>query len=171
MRLIHSRWAVFDEKQIQKQIKMLPKADFNRTKDAYIGPTSESNWLIPGSLMVGAYPADVDDEITCETICGILHKGITTFVCLQAEYDNNATEDEWKNGTKLRPYMEDVQYLMSLDSIETIISSWEQVEEGENEENSQTWTKPSNIDFIHLPIVDCKGDFYKIILIMFSIYS
>ena len=41
--------------------------------------------MIPGVLLVGAYPASEDDEDTFELISSILKQGITKFVCLQSE--------------------------------------------------------------------------------------
>lgn len=51
----------------------------------YCGPTPESNWVIPGVLLVGAYPASQDDEETYELITSILKERVTKFVCLQQE--------------------------------------------------------------------------------------
>jgi len=48
------------------------------TSDIYQGPTYESNWVIPGYLMAGAYPNK-------EEIKQILDKGINVFVSLQHE--------------------------------------------------------------------------------------
>lgn len=51
----------------------------------YCGPTPESNWVIPGVLLVGAYPASQDDVETFELITSILLQGVRKFVCLQQE--------------------------------------------------------------------------------------
>lgn len=51
----------------------------------YCGPTTESNWVIPGVLLVGAYPASEDDTETFDLITGILKLGIRKFACLQLE--------------------------------------------------------------------------------------
>lgn len=51
----------------------------------YCGPTTESNWVIPGVLLVGAYPASEDDTETFDLISGILKLGIRKFACLQLE--------------------------------------------------------------------------------------
>ncbi len=51
----------------------------------YCGPTTESNWVIPGVLLVGAYPATQDDDETFELLASILKLGIKKFVCLQQE--------------------------------------------------------------------------------------
>ena len=53
---------------------------------ALAGTTEESNWVIPGRLLVGAYPASVHDETNARILSGILSTGVTTFVCLQQEY-------------------------------------------------------------------------------------
>ena len=53
--------------------------------DNYVGPTPESNWVVPGKLLVGAYPASADDAETLDLITSILKNGVTKFVCLQQE--------------------------------------------------------------------------------------
>ena len=53
--------------------------------DKYCGPTPESNWVVPGKLLVGAYPASADDAETLDLITSILQNRITKFVCLQQE--------------------------------------------------------------------------------------
>ena len=69
----------------------------------YVGPTEESNWVLPGRLLVGAYPAALDDEVNDSIVASILRLGCSTFVCLQAEYEHNGvTEQEWRSGQKLR---------------------------------------------------------------------
>ncbi len=74
------------------------------------GPTEESNWVIPGRVLVGAYPSSLEDKLNAEILTSILKlgqstcylsvycagtainsvyfcvyvfAGITTFVCLQ----------------------------------------------------------------------------------------
>ncbi|KAJ8599081.1 hypothetical protein CTAYLR_007617 [Chrysophaeum taylorii] len=73
-------------------------------RSAYCGPTDESNWVLPGRLMVGAFPGMPEDEENARMLTSILRMGVTTFVCLQREYDPRATEDQWRNGSALRPY-------------------------------------------------------------------
>lgn len=51
----------------------------------YCGPTPESNWVIPGKLLVGAYPASKDDDESFYLLSSILKYGINKFVCLQQE--------------------------------------------------------------------------------------
>mmetsp|Transcript_12804 Transcript_12804/g.40615 ORF Transcript_12804/g.40615 Transcript_12804/m.40615 type:complete len:374 (-) Transcript_12804:525-1646(-) len=75
-----------------------------RKRALYCGPTDESNWAIPGRLMVGAFPGVPDDEENERVLASILKEGVTTFVCLQREYDPRATDDEWRSGAALRPY-------------------------------------------------------------------
>mgnify|MGYP003385817173 CR=1 FL=1 len=55
------------------------------TYDRYCGPTPESNWILPGVMLVGAYPASNDDNETFDLISSILLLGISKFVCLQKE--------------------------------------------------------------------------------------
>lgn len=49
------------------------------------GPTPWSNWVLPGQIIAGAYPASMDDEETEKILTTLLELGINTFVCLQAE--------------------------------------------------------------------------------------
>ncbi len=53
--------------------------------DRYCGPTPESNWVIPGKLLVGAFPASASDEETFDLLTSIMQYGVTKFVCLQRE--------------------------------------------------------------------------------------
>lgn len=73
-------------------------------RPSYLGPTEESNWVLPGRLMVGAYPSAIEDDLNEEILTSILKLGLRTFVCLQAEYQHHGvTEAEWRSGAKLRP--------------------------------------------------------------------
>ena len=73
----------------------------------FTGPTEESNWVIPGRILVGAYPSALEDKLNNEILLSILRlgtpvretlaraapaiikcvaflsAGVTTFVCLQ----------------------------------------------------------------------------------------
>jgi len=74
-----------------------------RPLQQYVGPTEESNWVLLDRLLVGAYPAALDDALNDEIVSSILRLGIDTFVCLQAEYQHaNVTEAQWRSGEKLR---------------------------------------------------------------------
>lgn len=72
--------------------------------DEYCGPTEESNWVIPGRLMAGAFPGAKDDAEHERLLHNILRAGVTTFVSLQREFDPGATESQWRFGPALRPY-------------------------------------------------------------------
>lgn len=61
------------------------EADEEITFERYCGPTPESNWVLPGVLLVGAYPASNDDNETFDLLTSILLLGVTKFVCLQRE--------------------------------------------------------------------------------------
>lgn len=75
-------------------------------RSAYCGPTDESNWVLPGRLMVGAFPGVADDFENDRILASLLDAGVTTFVCLQKEYDPFATEEEWRSGSAIRPYFD-----------------------------------------------------------------
>lgn len=110
----------------------------------YVGPTPESNWVVRNKLLVGAYPASVDDNETFFLISSILKLGITKFVCLQLEYPaEGVTEVMWRRGQSLRPYFNDVV---------TIVKEKEKYAEifrGYNIVNLE------GLSFTHYPIRDC----------------
>jgi len=103
----------------------------------YVGPTRESNWVILDRLMVGAYPSSFDDAENESILRGLLECGITTFVCLQMEYQHGVPESQWRSGVSLRPYIEDA------------------LEICERERNSGSVVAPENLKFLHHGIVDC----------------
>lgn len=103
----------------------------------YVGPTRESNWVILDRLMVGAYPSSFDDDENEEILRGILECGVTTFVCLQLEYQHGVSEAQWRAGLCLRPYIED-----ALDICE-------------KERASGSIVAPEDLKFLHHGIVDC----------------
>eukprot|EP01100_Stratorugosa_tubuloviscum_P010839 TRINITY_DN4726_c0_g1_i2.p1 TRINITY_DN4726_c0_g1~~TRINITY_DN4726_c0_g1_i2.p1 ORF type:complete len:208 (-),score=91.87 TRINITY_DN4726_c0_g1_i2:62-685(-) len=82
-------------------------------KELHIGPTSESNWLIPQKLLMSAYPSSLIIEEAKKKIENLLDIGINCFVCLQ-------TEEELARFNPYKPFIE--QYLkeknLSFDSIE-----------------------------------------------------
>jgi len=113
--------------------------DFNR----YCGPTPESNWVLPGVFLVGAYPASQDDAETFDLLTSILKNGITKFVCLQQEYRaHGVTEAMWRNGLALRPYYEDVVKLVNNKSKLDALKGYNIVD-------------PDKLSFVHFPIRDC----------------
>lgn len=113
------------------------------TKEVYIGPTPESNWVIPGVLLVGAFPASADDDETFLLISEILKLGINKFVCLQQEYrESGVSEAMWRAGHGLRPYYEDVKKIVA------------------NKSKFDTFRgvkicESSELNFVHFPIRDC----------------
>jgi len=111
--------------------------------DKYCGPTPESNWVVPGKLLVGAYPASNDDGETLELITSILKWGITKFVCLQQEYrEHGVTEQMWRSGQALRPYFEDVRCIVRKKVLLPCLRNYPVVDE-------------QNLSFVHFPIRDC----------------
>lgn len=111
--------------------------------DTYCGPTPESNWVIPGKLLVGAYPASQSDDETFDLITSILKYGVSKFVCLQEEYrEYGVTEAMWRSGNALRPYFEDVK---------NIVTEKRQYEEL----NDFSIVDIEKLSFIHFPIRDC----------------
>ena len=42
---------------------------------SHAGPTEESNWVIPGRVLVGAYPSSLDDKLNGEILTSILRLG------------------------------------------------------------------------------------------------
>lgn len=61
--------------------------------------------------MAGCYPAAVQDRTNDLILKSYLNIGIDTFVCLQAEVDPEITEEQWRAGDGLRPYMRDAEKL------------------------------------------------------------
>ena len=121
---------------------LTPVADV--TFQEYCGPTPESNWVIPGVLLVGAYPASQDDEETYELVTSILKERVTTFVCLQAEYqDEGVTEEMWRCGSALRPYFRDVMTVVRNKAMFPDLQGYDIVD-------------PDRLRFVHFPIRDCS---------------
>jgi predicted protein tyrosine phosphatase len=115
-------------------------------KENYFGPHKESNWVIPGRLIAGAYPADKDIEKTEENLLVILQTGVTHFVCLQSEYNPDATEESVQSEKNIRPYMNDLTRMFSGNAVVPAVAE-------------AMKTLPITIDdieFIHVPIKDCN---------------
>ena len=110
--------------------------------DKYYGSHPESNWAILDSIMAGAYPAyGNDDKATFSSLIGILNTGITVFVCLQAEYVADAPRMAWYKSTGIRPYMLDIKYIFDNRALYPELT---------------TTSTFADVEFHHLPIVDCK---------------
>lgn len=89
-------------------------------------------------LLVGAYPSSVHDATNASILTSILRLGVTTFVCLQQEYQHEGvTEAQWRKGTALRPYIFDAIAL-----VDTLPGSF--FPEGKG--------KPAGLEFVHFPI-------------------
>ncbi|MEW5309729.1 MAG: hypothetical protein WDW38_001591 [Sanguina aurantia] len=101
------------------------------------GPTPWSNWVIPGRVIAGAYPASLDDAETERILSTMLELGMNTFVCLQAEVNINTPEHAWRAGHGLRPYIKDAQKILS-----------------KAHETGSPRITQQKIDFLHLPIID-----------------
>ena len=122
-------------------------------KKKYQGPTDESNWVIPGILMAGAYPAAQEDNVHYSIIQSVLSLGISTFICLQAEYehDPNIPEFMWRQGYKLRTYIFDALRILKAADIDPT-------------KRLGLMCKPDKLDFRHVPIVDCSTTNDSIVL-------
>ena len=104
----------------------------------WVGPTEESNWVIHPALIVGAYPSSTHDATNSAILTSLLKLGVTTFVCLQQEYQHEGvTEAEWRTGAKLRPYIFDAIRL-----VDTLPEAFFPGGKG----------KPSGLEFVHFPI-------------------
>jgi hypothetical protein len=122
----------------RKLPKRLPELSEVMTEaPTYVGPTRESNWVILDRLMVGAYPSSFDDTENEAILSGILECGISTFVCLQLEYQHGVSEAQWRSGVSLRPYIEDAMEIC------------------EKERGTGRLVSPENFKFLHHGIVDC----------------
>lgn len=111
------------------------------TLEKYCGPTPESNWVIPGKLLVGAFPASENDEDTFCLLSSILKCNINKFVCLQKEYQiTGVPEESWRRGQALRPYFEDVMLIVKNKGMFEDLASI---------------TDEEKVGFVHCPIVDC----------------
>ena len=95
-------------------IALEPMEAIAQHRDTYLGPTEESNWVLPGRLLVGAYPSHDDDGKNDDILRSILSLGVTTFVCLQREYQHDVPEALWRGGLALRPYIVDAYHLLKV---------------------------------------------------------
>lgn len=103
--------------------------------------------MLPGRLLVGAYPASMNDSHHAHLLCTILLQGVSTFVCLQQEYRaEGVTEEMWRSGDALRPYFQDVvQLLAKLGELRRA-----------DPRSVPAICAPEEADFVHFPIVDCN---------------
>jgi len=120
---------------------LTPLNEINRA--GIFGPIDESNWVVPGKLIAGAFPGHVSDAETDSSIIKILNSGVTKFVCMQEEYNIAVKEEDWRKSfhgktTVVRPYFADVQRIMENKFIHPTLS-----------------TEAISVTFEHCPIKDC----------------
>jgi protein-tyrosine phosphatase len=114
--------------------------EFEINETEYYGPLPESNWVIKGQLIAGAYPGDENNDSTnINNLIKVLNCGVTQFSCLQKEYVEGISESTWRRGYGLRPYFEDVQKIIQNKSIYPTLD-----------------TNITDIKFTHLSIADCS---------------
>lgn len=63
-------------------------------------------------MLAGAFPATRNDDETRSILATLLSLGIANFVCLQAEFSMEETEENWRSGVGLRPYMKDAEEIL-----------------------------------------------------------
>jgi hypothetical protein len=88
----------------------LPHVDDEGALGQMRGPLPWCNWVIPGQVLAGAYPASTRDDETKTALTTLLGLGVNCFVCLQAEMDIHVSEEQWRSGKALRS----VVYLFGL---------------------------------------------------------
>jgi hypothetical protein len=114
-------------------------------KEKYIGPHPESNWVILGQLIAGAFPGDKNIEKTEENLLAILQTGVTCFVCLQTEYNPDATEESVQSEKDIRPYMNDLTRMFAGNAVVPAVA----------EAMTHLQITLEDLEFIHVPIKDC----------------
>ena len=110
------------------------------TLEAFAGPLPESNKVFDG-FYAGAFPGDINDAENDKNLIALLNAGITEFVCMMAEYNPGASEDEWRLGCYcVRPYLNDIRRIL----------------EKREEYPSLNATVTNDITFQHFPIKDLR---------------
>jgi len=120
---------------------LIPLNEINR--EDIFGPISESNWVVSGKLIAGAFPGFTDDLENTNSLIKILNCGVTKFVCMQEEYNIAVKEEDWRKNfprktSIVRPYFADVQRIMENKALHPILN-----------------TEAVNVTFEHCPIKDC----------------
>jgi len=121
---------------------LIPLNKINR--EDIFGPIAESNWVVPGKLIAGAFPGYVSDLETETSLITILNSGVSKFVCMQEEYNIAVKEEDWRKNlygrtSIVRPYFADVQRIMKNKAIHPTLK-----------------TDVVNATFDHCPIKDCS---------------
>jgi len=129
-----------------KLLPRLPAISHGGVPLDFRGPTPWSNYIIQGRVLAGAYPATIRDEETHGILRALLKVGVTTFVCLQAEYNNQVSDVSWKMGKTLRPYIKDAQRMI-MDAKKARESNAVGNDDLKN-------IYQTRLDLLHLPIVD-----------------
>lgn len=118
---IHDNLGEFEEKNKLSIAKIVHYSIDEMKMSRYKGPADESNWVIPGSFLMGSYPASLDDTLHIDIIQKIVSCGIRTFVCLQEEYNHFATEQIWKCGISIRPYIHDALNIIKKNTSQNVL--------------------------------------------------
>jgi protein-tyrosine phosphatase len=113
-------------------------------REDIFGPIEESNWVVPGKLIAGAFPGYISDLETERALIKILNTGVSKFVCMQEEYNIAIKEEDWRKNlyvraSAVRPYFADVQRIMENKVIHPTLN-----------------TDVVNMTFDHCPIKDCS---------------
>eukprot|EP00884_Botryococcus_braunii_P010045 jgi/Botrbrau1/19041/Bobra.0100s0068.2 len=114
------------------ELEMPPLPRFPIRSSYMAGPTFWSNWVVKDRVLAGAFPGSVCDDDTDQLLVRLLRLGINVFVCLQLEVDLNTQESQWRNGTSLRPYFQDLKKILQTGRVRNA----------------------RRAEFIHLPIED-----------------
>jgi len=116
-----------------------------KTSSAYTGPIFNTNWVIPGMLLVGGYPVANTRKETTALLTTLLKQGINTFVNLAEEY------------AELGPYFDEVRAIVRTSDTGTYEA---QAESGYIDVDVDTGThsiaKEGELTFVHFPIFDSR---------------
>jgi len=136
----------------------LPDASELAFDSAYVGADGSrrgfSNWLLPGSVMVGRYPHGTPfgsktgrpgAEESREHIRKVLEAGVTTFVCLQEEVPPQDDDAAW-NGQEMVPLPDEEKRAKYPEGFQRYYA--------DAEELASTVEGCKALRFIHLPIKD-----------------
>ena len=65
-------------------------------------PFPESYWVVPGKLLAGSYPGDIDPVMQEERLKGLIAAGVTLVVDLMEKFESNGT---WKAAAPYGPVL------------------------------------------------------------------
>ena len=116
--------------------------DILKLRDQYVGSTDESNWVMPGWLLVGAHSASVNDEENYSLLQSSCR--VSMFVCLQKEYQTEGvTEEMWRHGLALYYFFDSA---LEVTNCFALMRTW----------RSRTCASRRNSS-LHFPIEDCSA--------------